>query len=122
MKQNRAGQAVEAGATGEGLKTAPYPPSPVIADIVWDWSSHRRRAAGSDNWPITWADDDHQYTTWGDGGGFEGTNVTGRVTFGVARIEGGHEDYTGINIMGGVNPEQPHVEEIGYTWGLNTVA
>ena len=43
------------------MTTAPYPPSPVIADIVWDWSSHRRRAAGSDNWPITWADDGDLY-------------------------------------------------------------
>ena len=118
MKQDGTGEPVEGGGTDTVLATTPYPPSPVIADIVWDWSSHRRRAAGSDNWPMTWADDDHQYTTWGDGGGFEGTNVKGRVTFGVARIEGGYEDYTGINIMGGVDPEQPHVEEIGYTWGL----
>ena len=60
MEEDCASQPVEAAAEESILKAAPYPPSPVIADIVWDWSSHRRRAAGSDNWPITWADDDGQ--------------------------------------------------------------
>ena len=49
---------------------SPYPPSPLIADISLDWSTHERHALGSDNWQLTWADDDHQYGAWGDGGGF----------------------------------------------------
>ncbi|MBE0534752.1 MAG: hypothetical protein IH624_03720, partial [Phycisphaerae bacterium] len=44
---------------------APYPPSPVIADMSLDWSTHQREALGSDNWQLTWADDDHQYGAWG---------------------------------------------------------
>ena len=68
---------------------APYPPSPVIADMVLDWSTHRREALGSDNWQLTWADDDHQYGAWGDSGGFGGTNSNGRVGLGFGRIEGG---------------------------------
>ena len=31
-------------------------------------------APGSDIWPLTWAADGHQYTTFGDGGGFGGTD------------------------------------------------
>ena len=54
-------------------------------------ASHLRAAEGSDNWPVTWSDDDHQYAVWGDGGGFEGNESDGRASFGVARIEGdGH--------------------------------
>jgi hypothetical protein len=44
---------------------APYPASPVIADLTFEWSSHERHAPGSDNWPTTWADDGHQYAAWG---------------------------------------------------------
>ena len=31
-------------------------------------------AFNSDNWCVTWADDDHQYTSWGAGEGFGGKN------------------------------------------------
>jgi len=50
-------------------QAAPYPSSTVITDMNFDFSTHTREAEGSDNWPITWADDDHQYTSWGDGNG-----------------------------------------------------
>ncbi len=48
--------------------TSPYPASPVIKGISFDWSTHIRLAQGSDNWPITWAADGHQYTVWGTAG------------------------------------------------------
>ena len=89
--------------------TIPYPPSNVILDVVFDWTTHVRSAQGSDNWAITWAGDDHQYTTWGDGGGFGSVNSDGRVSLGVARIEGDAQIHTGFNIWGGagtVNPAQ----------------
>jgi len=86
---------------------APYPPSPVIAGVSFDWATHRRAAPGSDNWPVTWADDDHQYTAWGDGGGFGGTNSLGRVSLGVARIEGDLEGHRGVNIWGGNELQNP---------------
>ncbi len=63
--------------------------------------SHLRAAEGSDNWPVTWSDDDHQYAVWGDGGGFDGTENDGRASFGVARIEGDSHDYDGVNRFGG---------------------
>jgi hypothetical protein len=80
---------------------SPYPQSTYIKRIDFDWSSHTRLAPGSDNWPVTWADDDNQYTSWGDGGGFGGTNIDGRVSLGVARIEGNRQSYSGVNVWGG---------------------
>ena len=54
------------------LACAFYPPSPVIKGVSWaPKESIVRKAKGSDNWPITWGDDDHLYTAYGDGNGFE---------------------------------------------------
>ncbi len=89
------------------LAEAPYPPSPVIAGVAFDWSTHQRSALGSDNWQRTWADDDHQYGAWGDGGGFRGDNTTGRVDLGFGRIEGTRDAYQGYNVWGGKNAEHP---------------
>ncbi len=78
-----------------------------ITGVTFNWASHRRAAPGSDNWPATWSNDDHQYAVWGDGGGFGGTNQLGRSSFGVGRIEGGPDDYRTINRFGGYQPECP---------------
>jgi hypothetical protein len=84
-----------------------YPPSPVIAGLTLDWSTHQRHALGSDNWQLTWADDDHLYGAWGDGGGFGGSNDDGRVGLGFARIEGDWREYRGFNVWGGKHAEHP---------------
>ena len=83
--------------------TSPYPPSPVITDITFDLSRYRRLAPGSDNWALTWSNDDHQYTTWGDGGGFSGTNDNCRVALGFARVEGPSTGFIGHDIYGDPN-------------------
>jgi hypothetical protein len=76
----------------------PYPPSNVIKKIVWaPVDTITRKAAGSDNWPITWADDDAIYTTWGDGWGFE-PKVPNKLSMGFARIAGASGNFTGMNI------------------------
>ena len=55
-----------------GAAAAPYPPSLVITGIEWaPLDRIVRRAKGSDNFPLTWSDDDALYTTYGDGFGFE---------------------------------------------------
>jgi hypothetical protein len=95
----------------------PYAPSPVIRGIALDWSTHRSDAPGSDNWQLTWADDDHQYAAWGDGGGFGGTNSDGRVSLGVARVEGSPDDYRGVNVWGGKNALNP-ATFAGKSWGM----
>jgi hypothetical protein len=75
-----------------------------VAGIVFDWSTYLELAPGSDNWPLTWCEDDHQYTSWGDGGGFGGTNLDGRVSLGFARIEGRYETFQVQNLWGGQDP------------------
>jgi hypothetical protein len=99
----------------------PYPPSPVIARVEFDFATHRRLAPGSDNWPTTWADDGHLYSAWGDGGGFGGTNSQGRVLLGVARIAGNPPNYTGKNVWGGFEPENP-AQFGGKSYGILCVA
>ncbi len=84
----------------------PYPPSPVIAGVTWDWTMRRTAAPGSDLWPVTWGADDLLYTAWGDGGGFGGTDQDGRAAMGFARIEGPPERFVGVNINGG---KYPHI-------------
>ena len=75
-----------------------------VATVEFDAASHRRRAPGSDNWPMTWADDDRQYTAWGDGGGFGGTNRRGRCSLGVARVSGDSPGEAFENLNGGADP------------------
>ncbi len=78
----------------------PYPPSSVISGVSFDFSTHVRKAPGSDNWPLTWAADDHQYTSWGDGGGFSGTSTACRVSLGFGRLEGAARGFVGHDLWG----------------------
>jgi hypothetical protein len=72
--------------------------SPVIAAITWaPASSIVRQACDGDNWPVTWADDDAIYTTWGDGTGFE-PKVEMKLGCGFARVTGGPRDFLGANV------------------------
>ena len=81
-----------------GRAIAPYPPSPVIKGIEWaPADTIIRRASGSDNWPITWADDDNQYTAYGDGWGFE-PKTKKKLSLGIAKIVGSPPDFRGVNI------------------------
>lgn len=89
-----------------GFKPA-YPSSPVLLGVTFDDNTERTLAPGSDIWPITWAADGHLYTAFGDGGGFGGTNQDGRALLGVARVEGGKDDYRGVNLAGGKNAPYP---------------
>jgi len=87
--------------------TAPYPLSDVIKGFELDWSSHQRAAPGSGDWGITWADDDHQYTAWGNGGGFGEPSTDDKVFLGFARIEGDVDDHLAVNVWGGADAENP---------------
>ncbi|HEX8374983.1 MAG TPA: hypothetical protein VF606_07370, partial [Geminicoccaceae bacterium] len=79
----------------------PYPPSARVARVDFDWRTYERLAPGSDNFPLTWSADGHQYTSFGDGGGFGGTGTRGRVSLGFARVEGTAESHRGVNVWGG---------------------
>jgi len=100
------------GSGGQPSQGSAPPPPPVAGDttalitgVSFNDASHRREAQGSDNWPLTWSDDDNQYAFWGDGGGFGGTEADGRASLGVARIEGTGQGYRGVNRYGGKDGE-----------------
>lgn len=76
----------------------PYPYSNLIKKVQFaPIPSIIRKAMGSDNWPITWADDNHQYTAYGDGWGFE-PKIRSKLSLGFAKIIGSPKDFQGVNI------------------------
>jgi hypothetical protein len=78
----------------------PYPPSPVIKAITWaPAGSIIRQAAGSDNWPMTWADDDALYGAYGDGQGFK-PFVPRKLSMGVVKVVGTPPNIQGTNVRG----------------------
>jgi len=79
-------------------RRAPYPASRAITGISWAPKSEIiRKARGSDNWPITWGDDDAMYTAYGDGWGFM-PKVRGKLSLGLAKVTGPPEAFKGVNI------------------------
>lgn len=82
----------------EAIKEPPYPQSSFIRDVKFaPLTTIVRKAPGSDNWPITWGDDDNQYTAYGDGWGFE-PKTEKKLSLGLAQIIGGPDKFQGINI------------------------
>lgn len=80
------------------LAQAPCPSSEVMRNVTFaPPSSIVRKAFDSDNWPITWADDDHLYTAYGDGRGFE-PYTEKKLGLGFAKIGGSPTDFHGVNI------------------------
>jgi CubicO group peptidase (beta-lactamase class C family) len=78
--------------------STPPPPSPVIKQIQWaSKESIVRQAKGSDNWPMTWGDDDALYTAYGDGNGFE-PFVPAKLSLGFAKVLGVPPRFSGVNI------------------------
>ncbi len=77
---------------------APYPASPMIKGIEWaPAETIIRKAQGSDNWPISWADDDNLYTAYGDGWGFE-PKTKKKLSLGIAKIVGSPPYFQGVNV------------------------
>ena len=83
----------------EVVLAPPLPPnSPIIGSLTWSpRETIVRKAKGSDNWPITWGDDDHLYTAYGDGWGFEPL-LKEKLSLGFARVEGGPTGFKGVNL------------------------
>lgn len=63
-------------------------------------------ARGSDNWPLTWGDDDRLYTAYGDGRGFE-PFVEKKLSLGLARVAGPPLSPRGENLR------SPTAEQLG---------
>ena len=105
--------------------------SPAIARLTWaPEKTIIRRASGSDNWPITWGDDDRLYTAYGDGWGFA-PKIKGKLSLGLARVEGTPPKITGVNIRSATGEKKGDgprgvkasgmlmVEGVLYLWGRN---
>jgi CubicO group peptidase (beta-lactamase class C family) len=74
------------------------PRSAFIKEIRWAPANTIRRAAkGSDNWPLTWADDNALYGAYGDGNGFEPFDKE-KLSLGLVRIHGMPENFRGENL------------------------
>ncbi len=82
----------------DAVRVPPYPPSHRIKEIVWSpKETIVRQAEGSDNFPITWADDDNLYTAYGDGWGFA-PKTPEKLSLGFAKIIGAPPDFVGVNV------------------------
>lgn len=84
--------------TAAAAAEPPYPPSPIITGM--EWASNEtilRMAKDGDNWPVTWADDDALYTTWGDGTGFV-PKTKEKLSLGFARVTGTPDKFAGANV------------------------
>ena len=118
------GQSALADGDGEGPggpAVPPYPPSPVIARIEWEpLETVVRRAKGSDNFPLTWSDDDALYTTYGDGFGFE-PFVPDKLSLGLARITGTPDDFYGVNVRSASIEQYGGGRKGKKGWGLLSV-
>lgn len=97
-------------------------PPTTITGVSWACTGLITDAAGSDLWPLTWADDGHQYTAWGDGDGFESE----RFGHGIVRLEGLPTGYTATHrgefVPGGGGPKITSMLSIGgvlYLWLYN---
>ena len=87
-----------AASVSSGVRSASVPASPVIKAIEWaPADSIIRLAKGSDNWPLTWTDDDALFTAFGDGNGFEPFTKT-KLSLGLAKVYGNPPEIRGINI------------------------
>ncbi|HLT61051.1 MAG TPA: DUF4185 domain-containing protein [Microlunatus sp.] len=81
-------------------------PSDWIGTAAIDPAERYGTAADGDLWPSCWADDDHLYSAWGDGRGFD--LEADFVDIGVARISGPAESLTGDNLA--------VADEVGQVW------
>lgn len=76
----------------------PYPKSTAIRGVKFGpVEKIVRLAPDCDNWPMTWADDDALYVSYGDGRGFE-PFVQEKLSMGFARVDGGPGNPRGTNI------------------------
>ena len=66
---------------------SPYPPSPAIS-LEWVGPETRREDLDGDDWPVTWAADDHLYAAYGDGWGARPIVRETKANTGLVRLSG----------------------------------
>lgn len=86
----------------------PYPMSHLIRETKFaPATTVIHKACDSDNWPMTWADDNAQYAAYGDGSGFD-PKVDKKLSLGLAKITGDPDDFQGINIRSNTGEQIGH--------------
>ncbi len=81
-----------------GTGEAAYAPSPVIDNVRFaPKQAIVRRAVDSDNWPLTWGDDNAIYTSYGDGFGFK-PFVDRKLSMGTAKVTGMPPQFSAVNL------------------------
>ncbi|HEV2121867.1 MAG TPA: DUF4185 domain-containing protein [Chloroflexota bacterium] len=94
---------------------SPYPPSPAIT-LEWVGPETRREDLDGDDWPVTWAADDHQYTAYGDGWGARPIVKETKANTGIVRLIGPASDFRGEEVTipwFGRGPENPNFKGCG---------
>ena len=80
----------------DAIVEPPYPKSSLSVEFA-PVETLIRKAHGSDNWPVTWADDDEVYCAYGDGNGFlPYTDI--KLSLGLAKVSGNPPSLEGVNI------------------------
>jgi hypothetical protein len=98
---------------GAAAAEPPDPRSEVLTGIEFHQETLVRSAPGSDIWACTCDPNGVVYATWGDGGGFGGTDSEGRASIGVARITGVPPAWKGMNLWGGLAPASNQPPTLG---------
>ena len=81
-----------------GVGAAAYSSSKLIQGVEFAPKEQIiRKAIDSDNWPMTWADDDAIYTSYGDGRGFQ-PSVDRKLSMGMAKVTGMPPDFSAANL------------------------
>jgi hypothetical protein len=80
----------------------PYAQSKLVTALAWD-SAVVRIGDGTtgDNWPVTWADDDQIYASYGDGDGF--SNRSPKLSLGFATLSGNPPGLTGQDFSSNID-------------------
>ena len=76
---------------------SPYPLSPHIS-LSFDFKSVETEGQGSDQWPMTWHSDGHNYAAWGDGKGWNGGQT--KYFLGITQVEGALPRLSGTDVFG----------------------
>ena len=99
----------------------PYCRSEILSGVEFLWDTHDRRAQRSDNWATTWALNDAQFTSWGDGCGFEDigncASPPKKKSQGVSRIDGGRLTGSYIDVWEG-DPFMSGGPDDGKSYGI----
>jgi Domain of unknown function (DUF4185) len=90
-----AGTTVPAPPAGE--TGSPYPPSPAIS-LEWVGPETRREDLDGDDWPVTWAADDHLYAAYGDGWGARPIVRERKANTGLVRLSGTAPGFRGLEV------------------------